>query len=165
MNILDLILIGAILLFGLLGFRKGFIQTIGGIVGVVVATVLAGKYFLLAGNFFGSTNLANVVAFLAIFSITIKLVGLAFWALGKLFRVISILPFVKTFDRALGTVLGLAQGILILSVVMFFLTKFPLNPWLEVSMQGSLLTDVLITISIILTPLLPEALKTLKGII
>ena len=165
MNVLDFILIGLILLFGVWGLRKGFLETLGALVGIIVAAVIAGRFYLFVGDFFGSTDFANIIAFVIIFAITIKLVGLFFWLLGKVFKIISILPFVQSFDRFLGAILGLVAGILILTVLTYFLSKYNFNSWLIWQMKDSILVAVLLKISYIFMPLLPDALKKIKSLI
>ncbi|OGF31646.1 hypothetical protein A2533_04125 [Candidatus Falkowbacteria bacterium RIFOXYD2_FULL_35_9] len=165
MIILDYILIGVILIFAIWGFKQGFLQVVGSMVGLVVAVVLAGKYYLLLGSFLGGNNLSNFFAFLLIFSLILKIMSLLFWGFGKVFEIIAIIPFLKTFERLLGSVLGIVQGILVLSVVIYFLSKYPLNDWLISQMADSLITPLLLMISYIFLPLLPEALKALKSIL
>jgi len=165
MNTLDYILLGVILLSALWGFRKGFLETLGGILGIIVATVIAGKFYLLLGSFLGGNNLSNFISFLVIFFIILKIVGLSFWILGKIFQLISIVPFLQSFDRLLGAVLGLLEGILVLTVVMYFLSKYPLNQWLLTQMQSSIITVLLLKASYIFMPLLPEAMKRIKSLI
>lgn len=165
MNILDFIILGLILVFGLWGFLKGFLQAIGGFIGLLVATILAGQYYGWMGNFFGDGNLALVGGFIVLFLIIWKLVSLIFYVFGKVFQIITVLPFLETFNRTLGALLGLAVGILIMVVLLSFLNKFPVNDWFTAQMVGSIVSKILLNLSFIFKPLLPNALNTLKGII
>ena len=165
MNTLDFIILGITVLFGVWGFKQGFMEALGGILGVVIATILSGKFFLWLADFFGGSNLASVVAFLLIFAITLKVVGFVFWFFGKIFKLIAVLPFVDSFNRVLGVVLGLLQGVLICTVAVYLLNKYPLNGWFVTQLQTSFIADILLTISIIFLPLLPESLRKLRGIL
>lgn len=165
MNFLDFILLGIILLFGVLGFRRGFLQTLGGIIGIIIASIVASRFYLVLGNLFGGSNFAKVIAFIIIFALVIKIISLFFWAMGKVFRLIAVIPFLQSFEHALGAVLGVAEGILVLSVVVFFFSKYPFNDWLMIQMKHSFMSNVLLTISYIFMPLFPEAVNKIKGII
>ena len=163
MNLLDYILLGLIITFTFWGLRKGFMQAVGALFGIVIATVIAGQFYLMLGEKLGGTNLSSFLAFLIIFSIILKLVGLAFWIFGKLFKLISIVPFLQTFDRLLGAVLGMFAGIMVLSLLVLFLSKYPFNAWLLVSMRESIVTLVLLKISFVFVPLLPETINKIKS--
>lgn len=162
---LDYILIAIVLLFGALGWKKGFLRSVGSIVGLVLAAVLASRYYVDVGSWFGGTNFSNVIAFLLIFSITSKLVSLLFWILGKIFKLISIIPFLQSFDRLLGAIFGLVEGVFVLSIFVYFMSKYPINDWLTSSLEVSVVAGVLLKIGIIFVPLFPETLKKLKSII
>lgn len=165
MNILDIILIVIILLFAVWGFRKGFLQTLGGLIGIVIAVIIASRFYLKLGDLFGGTNFAQVISFILIFVVIVKVVTLVFWALGKVFQVIAVLPFLHSAEKALGAVLGLAEGILLLAVLIFILSKYPVSDWLTWQMKDSIMTAVLLKIAYVFLPLLPEATKKLKSII
>jgi len=163
MVMLDYILLAIVLILGLFGFKKGFLETLGSLVGIVVATVVASRFYPNVAGWFGDSNFTNIIAFLVIFSLTVKLVSLLFWVLGKLFQVITVLPFISHFDKLLGLILGLVEGILILAVVLNFFLKFPLNEWMITQMGASVVAGVLLKIGFVFIPLFPEALKKIKS--
>jgi len=160
---LDYILLGIILVWAFLGFRKGFIQTLGSVVGLVFAVVLASRFYPIVAVWLGGSVFSKIIAFLILFGICTKLISLAFWILGKIFQVVTILPFLSTFDRFLGFILGAVEGIFILSIILYFLTKYPLNDWLIIQMSGSIVSKVLLKIGIIFVPLFPEAIKKIRS--
>lgn len=163
MVMLDYILLAVILILGLFGFRKGFLESLGSIIGIIVATIIASRFYPYVAGWFGDSNFSNIIAFILIFSLTVKIVGLLFWVLGKIFKLVTVLPFISQFDKLLGLVLGLVEGILVLAVVLNFFLKFPLNDWMIYQMGASVVTAVLLKIGFILVPLFPEAVKTLKS--
>jgi membrane protein required for colicin V production len=165
MNFLDYCLLGFIIIFTFFGWRKGFIQTLGSLVGIVIATILATRFYPLVADYLGSSTWSPTLAFFLIFSLTVKLTGVAFWLFGKIFRIITVLPFISTFDKLLGTILGAVEGILIATLAVYFLSKFSVSPKITLLLKQSLLADVFLTISIVFWPLLPEALKKIKSII
>lgn len=163
MVMLDYILLAVILILGLLGFKKGFLESLGSIIGIVIATLIASRFYPNVAGWFGDSNFSNIIAFMLIFSLTVKLVSLLFWVLGKIFQLITVLPFISHFDKLLGLILGLVEGILILAVVLNFFLKFPVNEWMVSQMSGSLVAKVLLKIGFIFVPLFPEAVKKLKS--
>lgn len=163
MVMLDYILLGIILIIGLSGFKRGFLESLGSIVGLVIATLIASRFYPLVGGWFGGTNLSNVIAFILIFAAATKIVSLLFWVLGKVFQVITILPFISSFDRLLGLILGLAEGIFVMSIILYFLGKYPLNDWLLLQMSISGVAKILLTIGQIFIPLFPTAVKMIKS--
>jgi len=162
---LDYILLGIILLWALLGFKKGFLETLGSLVGIIIATLIASRFYPELSGWFGATNFTNIIAFVVIFGVATKIMSLVFWILGKIFKLVTILPFISTFDRFLGLILGLVGGIFTMSIVLYFLSKYPLNDWLTAQMGESVVAGVLLTIGVIFVPLFPEAIKKLKSII
>jgi membrane protein required for colicin V production len=162
---LDYILIGIILLMALLGLKKGFLQSLGSIVGIIVAAIVASRFYTVAAVWFGGTNFSNVIAFILIFSLTIKVVSLLFWVLSKIFQVITVLPFVSSFDRLLGLIMGFVEGIFVLAVVLHFILKYPLNDWMLWQMSISVVAKTLLTIGNVFVPLFPEALKQIQSVV
>ncbi len=162
---LDYILLGMILIMGLFGFKKGFLESLGSIIGIIVAVIVASRYYPILTSWFGDNNFSNIIAFILIFSVTIKVVSFLFWLLGKIFKIITVLPLVSSFDRMLGLILGLVQGIFMLAIILHFLLKYPLNDWLLWQMSISVVSKVLLIIGQVFVPLFPEALKTIQSVL
>ncbi|HSD12429.1 MAG TPA: CvpA family protein, partial [Patescibacteria group bacterium] len=111
MNVVDISLLVALGGFVLYGFWFGIIHMVGALLGVVVGAVAAGRLYGPVAHwllpFVGSNeNLAKILGFFIVFVLVNKLVGLAFWIIEKIFKFISIIPFLKTFNRLLGAALG-----------------------------------------------------------
>lgn len=160
---LDYILLGIIFILAVLGFKKGFLESLGSIVGIIAAAIIASRFYPHVAGWFGGTNLSNIIAFIVIFGVAIKVVSLLFWVMGKIFRIITVLPFISSFDRLLGFVLGLVEGIFILAIILNFALKYPLNEWMIWQMSISSVARVLLTIGGVFLPLFPEALKAIKS--
>ncbi|MBT7006966.1 CvpA family protein, partial [Candidatus Falkowbacteria bacterium] len=105
------------------------------------------------------------VAFIMLFGVVTKLISIVFWILGKVFEVVTILPFISSFDKMLGLILGFAQGLFMLSAILYFLSKYPLNEWLTDQMGHSIVSATLLKMAVVLIPLFPEAIKKLKSVI
>lgn len=171
LTILDLILILALFIFIALGFSMGLIQAIGAIVGVILGAIIANAYFKDFGNFLtpiflGNSAVALSISFILLFSIVNRLVGLIFYFVGKIFNIIAIIPFLKTFNRLFGAIFGGIEGILVLGLLIYFISGIQFWPWLNSSIANSILAPWFIYIAGILMPLVPQVaayLGQIKG--
>jgi len=159
----DYILLAIIVIIALLGFKKGFIESLGSVLGIVVAALLASRFYPLLADRFGGSNMWNVIAFVIIFGLAVKIVGLAFWVIGKIFRIVTVLPFVSSFDRLLGLLLGLVEGIFVMAVILSFALKYPISEWVIWQMSNSVVAKTLLSIGNIFVPLFPEAVQKIKS--
>lgn len=169
LTILDLALILALFIFIALGFSMGLIQAIGAIVGVILGAMIANDYFKDFGNFLtpfflGNSALALTISFIIIFSIVNRLVGLIFYVVGKFFNLLSIIPFLKTFNRLLGAIFGAIEGCLVLGLLIYFLSGIQFWPWLNSTLAGSVIAPWLIYFAGILMPLIPQVATYLAQI-
>ncbi len=146
--IFDVILLLVIVIFATWGFFLGFIEAVGSLLGLVLAAFLAEKYYLPVSHWFSSSpsTAFKVLAFLLIFVLVSKLVGLIFYFLGKIFKIISFLPFLKTANRLLGGILGALEGVFICGAFLYIIKFLPTNGWLKNSLHHSVLTPFLLKI-------------------
>ncbi|MFA6215413.1 MAG: CvpA family protein [Patescibacteria group bacterium] len=170
LTILDLILILALFLFIAFGFTLGLVQTIGALVGVVLGAWLAGMWYApfsswLEPFLLGHPAAAKIIAFILVFTIINRLVGLIFWIINKVFNLISIIPFTKSLNRILGAIFGLLEGTLVLGLILYFVSRFITSDWFMAAITSSKVAMLLVQIAGILTPLLPELLRQLKSAI
>lgn len=168
MNNIDIILLIIIAGFGLAGFFFGFIHTLGSLLGTVLGVYLAFRYYgIMAGwlmNFTGwQGNTAKVVMFVISFLLITRLVGIAFFFIKKFVNILKFLPFVKTFDRLIGLLLGLAEGIITIGFVIFFIERFPLSVPIMAHLANSTIAPYASGIASILWPLLPDAFRLLQS--
>ena len=168
MTILDFILLIIIFFFTFSGFWFGLVHALGALLGTVAGVLIAGNYFeqlqkIIQPLFMKNENLAKIVAFLIIFVIVDRLVGLVFWLINKIFKVLSIIPFLKTINRLAGAVLGFLEGAIVLGVVLIMIGKFPFANFIIPAIQTSNVAKWLIHIGKILAPLLPELVKQARS--
>lgn len=155
------ILLGAFILYG---FWFGLIHVIGGLVGVVLGSIFAGRIYepiaqWLQPIFGGDPNFLRVISFIIAFVLINRLVGFAFWIVERIFKVISIIPFLKSINRLSGAVLGLVEGIFVLGGIVFIMARFPvISPW-QTKMQQSGVAQYLARTYAVMEPLLPKALR------
>lgn len=139
----------------------GLIEAVGSLVGIILGAWLGGIFYKDIGDWlssfmFGQKNVAYVIAFVLIYVVSSKAVGIIFWLLNKVFKIIAMIPFLKTINRVAGAVLGLVEAVLILGVILIFLSHFPFSSWLTNELAKSQLALWLMAIAKILTPLLPK---------
>ncbi len=170
MTIFDLILLLILVGFVWFGFWNGLIQTLGGLVSLVVAVFVASRWYdiiaLKIAPLVGeNVNLSRIIAFIAIFILARFVVFLIIKVINKVFDLISFIPFLKTINRLAGAILGLIEGGLVLGLILYFSSKFPLGDWWINSLNQSNIAGPLIGFGKILYPLIPDALKQIKSLI
>lgn len=170
MTFFDLILLLILLGFVWFGFWNGLIQTIGGIISVILAVFIASRWYetiaLKILPFLGDNlNLSRLLGFIAVFILARFVVFILFKILNKLFDVLSFIPFLKTINRLAGAVLGFVEGGLIIGLVLYFSLKFPLGESWSGLVNGSKVASPLISFGKVLLPLVPQALKQIQSLI
>lgn len=168
MEMADIILLGIIALFGIAGLAAGFVHAVGSFLGLVVGVYLASRFYSpvadwLMGMIGHESNLIRVLMFAIAFILITKLVGLVFFLIEKVFNIVKFIPFVKTFNRFLGFLLGLAEGIVSVGMVIFFIDKFPLSERIMDSLANSTVAPYAEGVASVLLPLLPKAIKLLES--
>ncbi len=162
----DIIILGTILLFGILGFRTGLIHALGALAGTILGIYLAGHYYeALAIKLIQFTdwnpNFAKVLVFVLLFFIINRLIGVAFWIAGKLFSIVAAVPFLHLIDESLGAVLGVLEGLILVGIAIFFITKFPPNSTVMSGLDKSKSAPHVVSFSKFLWPLLPDSVVNL----
>ncbi len=170
MSIFDIILLIILLGFVWFGFWFGLIYSIGSLVGIIAGIYIAGVWYNQLAHwtlfiFQNNLNLARIVCFIIIFIIVNRLIGFGFYLINKIFKIISLLPFLKTINRLGGAIIGFFEGILVLGLILYLATFYPLWTNLNQVISGSRVAHYLIAVARILSPLLPKLLKKIKDII
>jgi len=170
MSVVDISLLVVLGGFILLGFMSGIIHMIGSLIGLVVGAWVSGHFYGLAAQYIlpwvgGNANLANIIAFVLIFIIINRLFGIVIFAADKIFKVIAIIPFLKTFNRLLGAVFGLIEGTLVLGLAVYFASRFPFTAAFTTALQGSQLAKPLYAVGLVLAPLLPQAVRMIQSVL
>lgn len=159
-----IILLGGFVLFGL---WFGFIHALGALIGTIGGAFVAARLFepiaqWSHGLVGGSLNLERVVAFLLVFVLVDRLIGLAFWFLEKIFKFLTIIPFLRTIDRLLGGILGFIEGVLVIGLTLYFASRYPFPPVGEY-IAASSVAHWLMNAASVLVPLIPAAIRVLRS--
>lgn len=170
LTILDLVLILIIFCFIAYGFALGLIQAIGSLVGLFLGAWIAGMYYQPVGDWLSPFILNNqkaayVVAFILVFIIVSKIVGLIFLLIEKVFHIISIIPFLKTINRLAGGLLGLAEGVLFLGLGLYVANQFFQSGRIHELIQESQVAALLLIAAKLLVPLIPKLIEQAKSFI
>lgn len=170
MSLFDIILLGIIVVFTLLGFGFGFVHTLGSLTGTLLGTYLASRYYEPLATWLThvtgwSMNGARVIMFIVAFVIINRLVGFVFWLIDKIFSLVTHLPFIRSIDRLLGAGLGFCEGIITLGLVFYFIERFPVSQSIMENIAHSVIAPKTVAVASILIPFLPEAMRLLRSTI
>lgn len=171
MSIFDTILLLAWSGFVFYGLFFGFIRLIGNFVGMIVGVFLASRFYLEfyeSFNYLFGSNVAvgKVLSFLILYGIISKLVGIGITIIEKIFNILTIIPFLKSFNRIGGVILGFFLGGIIIGLTLYLSSKHFLTDSLFASyLADSKLSPILMYFSNLVKPLLPEVVKAMKSLI
>jgi len=168
MNLIDIVFLIIIGFFGIYGFWSGFVRAFGSLIGTFIGVYLASRYYDDLANWLitvtgWAENTSKFIMFIVAFFVITSAVGVLFWFIEKIFKIVSIIPFVKTFNRLFGLGLGLIEGILSLGLFVYFVERIPLSEKIMTSLAHSTFAPILSDIASIFIPLLPKALQLLQS--
>lgn len=168
MNVLDIILLVALLLFAWKGFRTGLVGAIGGFFGIIFGIWASAHNMERAGEWimhvaeFDNVALANILGFILIF----VAVNIAFGIIISIInRVFHIIPFIDFINKLLGGVVGLVGGLLAVSAFVYMLSLFTISDTIAGVVTGSELAHWAMTFAVIIKPFVPGAIKELQSIL
>ena len=172
MPIVDYILLAILAYFFLWGLRKGLIMAVGSIIGLAAAAVVASRYFQVVADKFapylgleGSPNTAKIIAFIALLILVNRAVILLVAIVARAYNVLAVVPGLKLGNRLLGAALGLIEGAVMLGLVIYFASRFPFGNYVEQFLADSKVAPIVLSVSAVVQPLLPEAIRQIKGLI
>lgn len=152
------------------GFFFGFIQVLGNLAGLLVGAYLAARLYVPIFNWLGhfipgSPMTVKIIIFILCFGIISRLVNWLFILIEQAFKVISIVPFLKTANRILGLVAGLIEGIIILGIITYLFDRYlPATNFLTSWLANSSLAPKLVIISKFIVPFIPKMISRLQSL-
>jgi len=140
MNYVDVFIIVVVGFFTVKGLFRGLVKEVGGIVGLLVAFLIASTQIGKGSRFIQSAfkispGVSHILGFIAIFIAVLVLVRLLEGFLLKLFKVTSML----WLDKLGGGVLGFLFGYLIIAVFIVLLMFVPFSDSLKREQNDSIL--------------------------
>lgn len=142
MNIVDIILLSLLFLFGLRGYVKGFFREIFSLGGLVVGFMAAARYnhtvATLTEEYWKiSPFILKGASFVAIFFA----VYLCFNLLGWFIHHSKKFVFLQTLNRAAGIVIGIGKGAAVMGLIIFFMSS---ASWIPSSASEKIKTSALV---------------------
>ncbi|TAK03697.1 CvpA family protein [Patescibacteria group bacterium] len=163
MSLVDVILIFIVGGFTMFGLFFGLVRTLGGligtIVGMVVASRLVGPVYDRFGWLMGGGGTGKVVAFLIVFFVFGRIFGLGLWLLRTVFGWFAWIPLAGLVDRILGAAFGLIEGIVFVSVALFFALQFLPDDAVKMALSASIVGKGMLAIVAALQVIFPSSLK------
>jgi membrane protein required for colicin V production len=163
---IDIFLFLILLGFVYNGISKGFIKLLGRIVALVLGIILTSHLYipiyLFLNQFFSlNESIAKISIFILTYIILNRIINWLFVLIEKVYKLLSIIPFTKFINKLLGAILGLLEGLLILSIIVHLFKSFNL---FHQTIKDSLISPALLWFVEIILPILPSSIKFVQQI-
>lgn len=163
MGFIDIVLIVIVGAFVLFGLFFGLVHTLGSLLGTIVGIIFASRLvdpaFETFGFLFGGGTVSRIIIFILIFFIITRLVGIVFWFVGKIFNVLTWIPFAQSLDRLLGGLFGFVEGVIVVGVALFYAMQVLPDDTLRTMLETSVVADFLVATMSVLQVFFPEAAR------
>lgn len=129
----DIVLAILLILFFISGWRKGLVVAFGQLLGAIVGFIIARSASawlagLLAKWIHLNAGWLHIIAFILIFMIVDRLFGLLVGLLNKLFKILTIIPFLSTINSILGAILSFLEGLVLIGSSVYLIRSLHLVP-------------------------------------
>ena len=142
MNIVDAVILLALLAGALIGFKKGFIKTMVSLIGTILVIVLSFKFKEPIANFmfkyfpffefkgmYEGLSVLNIliydtIAFLLVFVFLSAILGIIINISGIIEKLLNVTIILGAFSKFLGAIAGLLEMIAFVYIVLFALVQF-----------------------------------------
>ena len=94
-----------------------------------------------------------------------RLIGLVFWIIEKIFKIVAVIPFLKTFNALLGGLLGFLEGIVVVGGTLYIAARYPISASFGSVLAASHVGIWLLHAFGLFAPLLPQAVRQLQAVI
>lgn len=138
MNSLDLVLLVILTLFALKGALRGLLREVCSLVGLLAATLVASSFYAPLASQLQQWLQLPLLLCVTLVVLLLFLLTMAFFAAlgGLLSRVVRLL-FLGWFNRVLGALFGLTQGLVLLALVLYGLAQIPLPELVQPAFRRS----------------------------
>lgn len=159
MNIVDAVILLALVAGALIGFKKGFIKTMVSLIGTILVIVLSFKlkepiadfmfkyfpFFDFSGIYEGLSVLNiliyDTIAFLLVYVFLSAILGIIINISGIIEKLLNVTIILGAFSKILGAIAGLLEMIAFVYIVLFALAQFNLTS--EFVLQSKIGTTIL----------------------
>lgn len=139
LNYIDLALLVVVVAFGIRGFYHGFVSEVAGTLGIVLGVYLASRYSVAVGHLFSqhlydlkNETMMNLVGFLLV----LASIWVFFLAFGVLIGKVLVFSGLGIIDRALGFIFSCLKTFLVLSFILYALSKMEVMKDANAYLQG-----------------------------
>ena len=127
---LDIIILSFIVLSGIRGFLSGFIEQVGQTIGLVISILVSFKYSVKFSEYYIEKVPFEIgtfyfLTFSVIFSLTLILSRIIL----KTIQIIFLNQNNDWMNKSLGAVFGFLKGIIIITMLIWFVSILPLDKW------------------------------------
>ena len=142
MNLLDIVIIFFIVYSAIKGFFSGFLEQIGQTLGLVISILVSFTYSIKFSEYFIEKVPLEIetfyfLTFSFIFSLTLILTRIIF----KTAQIIFLNQNNDWMNKSLGAVFGFLKGIIIITMLFWFISILPLNKWNSYINKYSILAE------------------------
>ncbi|MBT3663947.1 MAG: CvpA family protein [Candidatus Marinimicrobia bacterium] len=142
---IDALVIFFIMAMGLIGFRRGLVEEMGRLLGLILASIFALRYYVGLGSFLMEWVpidiwLLFVLSYIIIFSAVLLVARM----LTKLIHFLFLSKSTKWANRVMGTVFGLIKGLLVVMIFFWMVELFPDRESTNIIMSESRMVQRLI---------------------
>lgn len=130
--IVEIVLILLLLAMTGRGWRNGLVESLGELVGAVLAFVVVRG----ASPLFGAGS-SRLIAFIVIALFVTWLVGWLFDMADKVLRIVTRLPLINMAQKAIGAILGFLSGVVLVGSTTYIILLYRLEPRMVGWLAGS----------------------------
>lgn len=123
---------------GIVGFRRGLIEEVGRLAGLVIAALTAMQYYVdVAGWIINRVTLDGWIALVLSFTLVFVAVLLAVRLVTRMIHYLLVSRGVKWMNQSVGFVFGVLKGGVIIALCVWIIDVSPMDRWSDILRQRS----------------------------
>tara|TARA_B100001758_G_scaffold57540_1_gene47605 strand:- start:13 stop:558 length:546 start_codon:yes stop_codon:yes gene_type:complete len=151
---LDALSIFFIITTGIVGFRRGLLEELGRLLGLIFATIFSLNLYIEIGSFIIEwVKIDPSIIFILSFILSFSLILITIRMITKLIHYLFLSKSTNWVNRLLGTFFGMSKGILFIMIFFWIFEIIPNTTIKEIVNQKSIIADHLVQLrkTIVLT--------------
>ncbi|MFL3025777.1 MAG: CvpA family protein [Candidatus Neomarinimicrobiota bacterium] len=142
---LDALAIFFIISSGAIGFRRGLLEELGRLLGLIFATIFSLNFYIEIGTFIiGWIKVDPYMLFILSFILSFSLILITIRMITKLIHYLFLSKSTNWVNRLLGTFFGMSKGILFVMIFFWIFEIIPNTKIKEIVNQKSIIADHLV---------------------
>ena len=110
-------------------------------------------------------NLARMISFVVLLLAVNYAVSFIVAIVERIYKSVAVLPFMRLGNRLLGAALGLTKASILIGLVLYFAARFPFGSIVESFFEDSKVAPIVLQISGIVQPFIPDAIRQIESLI